>query len=599
MASPVKSPLSLSIKLWRWLLLVALLPMLLLATLVQWHMEQRLVEQQQAHLYNLAREKSRLISEVSLATKSYLESLAERIVFADLLVNEHNPRAQLEAMQLSQALLNQQSYYHDVILVNPSGQVVYTLKQESDLGVNLREDPWVDTGAGLAFDQSRRLLTTVVTPVRYYEPSLRSASFMATPVWSPQGRWLGVLMVQLNQEWLAKVAQSGVGTTRTGEVVLAQLNGIGKLEVVAPLRFDREAAIRGRLLDESHEVPANRAIRGEEGWGSGKDYRHERVLAGWVYVPSMQMALVVKQDESEVLSSLRTMRLYTLALLLVVILLVSLLSIAISQRLTKPLLAIIDTLQQLKSGRWHLRVADEQLESEEAAHLVSGINQLADTIEEQLERLQHQTTELEYQAQTLEQYNQDLEEAVRERTKELAQLSLIDPMTGLFNRRHYIDEGVRLWKTVARQHQCLMFALLDVDHFKLFNDSRGHHMGDEALTLVAQCLQQTCRRSSDLAFRMGGEEMAALVVVKDVDDAMELAERLRVAVESKAMMHPRSPVKGILTVSIGVALLDARDCQHASEANLDGLYRLADEALYRAKHQGRNQVVLAREVLGC
>jgi diguanylate cyclase (GGDEF)-like protein len=599
MASPVKSPLSLSIKLWRWLLLVALLPMLLLATLVQWHMEQRLVEQQQAHLYNLAREKSRLISEVSLATKSYLESLAERIVFADLLVNEHNPRAQLEAMQLSQALLNQQSYYHDVILVNPSGQVVYTLKQESDLGVNLREDPWVDTGAGLAFDQSRRLLTTVVTPVRYYEPSSRSASFMATPVWSPQGRWLGVLMVQLNQEWLAKVAQSGVGTTRTGEVVLAQLNGVGKLEVVAPLRFDREAAIRGRLLDESHEVPANRAIRGEEGWGSGKDYRHERVLAGWVYVPSMQMALVVKQDESEVLSSLRTMRLYTLALLLVVILLVSLLSIAISQRLTKPLLAIIDTLQQLKSGRWHLRVADEQLESEEAAHLVSGINQLADTIEEQLERLQHQTTELEYQAQTLEQYNQDLEEAVRERTKELAQLSLIDPMTGLFNRRHYIDEGVRLWKTVVRQRQCLMFALLDVDHFKLFNDSRGHHMGDEALTLVAQCLQQTCQRSSDLAFRMGGEEMAALVVVKDIDDAMELAERLRVAVESKAMMHPRSPVKGILTVSIGVALLDARDCQHASEANLDGLYRLADEALYRAKHQGRNQVVLAREVLGC
>lgn len=184
-------------------------------------------------------------------------------------------------------------------------------------------------------------------------------------------------MVQLNQEWLAEVAQSGVGTTRTGEVVLSQLNGSGKLEVVAPLRFDRKAAIRGRLLDDSHEVPANLAIKGDEGWGIGIDYRHERVLAGWVYVPSMQLALVVKQDESEVLSSLHTMRLYTLALLLVVILLVSLLSIAISQRLTKPLLAIIDTLQQLKSGRWHLRVADEQLESEEAAHLVSGINQLS------------------------------------------------------------------------------------------------------------------------------------------------------------------------------------------------------------------------------
>lgn len=599
MASPVKAPLSLSIKLWRWLLLVALLPMLLLATLVQWHMEQRLVEQQQTHLYNIAREKSRLLNEVNKASQLALESLASRLSFADFLVNPNNVQAQTEAMQQAQSLLNQQAYYYDVLLVSRQGSVVLSLKQESDLGADLGSELWRSSGAGVAFDQSRRLLATVVTPVKYYEPSQRSAAFMATPVWSPQGRWLGVLMVQLNQEWLAKVAQSGVGTTRTGEVVLAQLNGFGKLEVVAPLRFDREAAIRGRLLDESHEVPANRAIRGEEGWGSGKDYRHERVLAGWVYVPSMQMALVVKQDESEVLASLHTMRLYTLALLVVVILLVSLLSIAISQRLTRPLLAIIDTLQQLKSGRWHLRVSNEHLESEEAAHLVSGINQLADTIEDQLERLQHQTTELEYQAQTLAQYNQDLEEAVRERTKELAQLSLIDPMTGLFNRRHYLEEGVRLWKTVARQRQCLMFALLDVDHFKLFNDSRGHQMGDEALTLVARCLQEICQRSSDLAFRMGGEEMAALVVVKDVDDAMELAERLRVAVESKAIMHPRSPVKGILTVSIGVALLDARACQHASEANLDGLYRLADEALYRAKDQGRNQVVLAREILGC
>ena len=599
MASALTPPLSLSVKLLRWLLLVAVLPMLVLASLVQWHMEQRLVEQQQTHLYNIAREKSRLLNEVNKASQLALESLASRLSFADFLVNPNNVQAQTEAMQQAQSLLNQQAYYYDVLLVSRQGSVVLSLKQESDLGADLGSELWRSSGAGVAFDQSRRLLATVVTPVKYYEPSQRSAAFMATPVWSPQGRWLGVLMVQLNQNWLIKVAQSGVGTTATGEVVLAQLNGQGKLEVVAPLRFDSEAVLRGRLLDESHEVPANRAIRGDEGWGLGKDYRHQRVLAGWVYVPSMQLALVVKQDEDEVLSSLQTMRWYTLILLVLVIVLVWYWSVVVSRRLTQPLVSIIDTLKQLKSGRWHLRMLDTSLESAEALQLVSGINQLADTIEAQLERLQQQATELEYQAQTLAQYNQDLEEAVAERTKELANLSLIDPMTGLFNRRHYVQAGADLWKTVARQQQCLLFALLDVDHFKLYNDSQGHQAGDEALTLVASCLQQSCRRSSDIAFRMGGEEMAMLAVVKDVSDAMELAERLRLGVEASAIMHPQSPVKGLLTVSIGVAVLDARDCHQASQVDLDGLYRLADAALYRAKSQGRNQVVLASEVLSC
>lgn len=599
MASTIAQPARLSVSLLRWLLLVALIPILILAALVQWHMEQRLVLQQQTHLYNLAREKSRLINEVTIASRFYVETLASRKVFADLLTTEQHRSAPLAAMHLAQSLLDQQDYYYDVLLVNAQGKVVFSVKQESDLGAQLMNADWAASGAAVAFDQSRRLLSTVVTPVRYYAPSSRTASFMATPVWSEQGSWLGVMMVQLNQDWLVNVAQSGVGTTATGEVVLAQLNEQGKLAVVAPLRFDANAVSQGRLLDESHEVPANHAIRGQEGWGLGRDYRHQRVLAGWVYVPSMQMALVVKQDEAEVLSSLETMRFYTLALLVSVIVMVGLVSLVISRRLTTPLISIIDTLEALKSGRWHLRVRHHHHDSAEAVALVEGINQLADTIEAQLERLQHQATELEIQAETLKQYNHDLEEAVAERTKELEALSLVDPMTGLYNRRHYAQAGADLWNWVARQQECLVFALLDVDFFKSYNDSMGHQAGDEALTLVAQCLQQSCRRSSDIAFRMGGEEMALLAVVKDVSDAMQLAERLRLSVESSAIKHPHNPVKGVLTVSIGVAMLDARACQHASEANLDGLYRLADEALYRAKHQGRNQVVLAREVLGC
>lgn len=599
MAGPMNPVLpTLKRQLWVWFLWVSLLPMILLALGFQWQLERELIQEKQLQLYTMAREKGRLVNETVYSVKVQLKQLSSLPSLGFLLQNSHNTAALNIVTQYTNRFIDMTGH-HDVLLINQQGIIIYSNAHESDLHADLTSATWQDSPITQAFDQVRSLMTTIVTPYRFYEPSQKRASFMATPVWGAEGEWLGVVVIQLNPDWLAHISASQIGLSQTGEVVLAQHNSEGKLVAAIPLRLDSDAQAMQIYLDGNHEIPANHAIRGNEGWGRGTDYRYQSVIAGWVYIPALQMALVVKQDEAEVLDSLTQVRLLSLSLLLLVVILVSFVSLFVSRRLSQPLVAIIDTLQQLKSGRWHIRVATRQIDSAESAHLVAGINQLADTIEDQLEQLQQQTTELEYQAQTLEQFNHDLEETVAERTKELAQLSLIDPMTGLFNRRHYAEAGASLWKRVVEQRQCLLFVLLDVDHFKLYNDSRGHQMGDKALTLVADCLQQACRNTDDMAFRMGGEEMALLMTIEHQQDALIIAEDLRRSVEAKAIIHPSSPIKDILTVSMGVAMMDSRCCSSVCEANLDGLYRLADEALYRAKHQGRNQVVVATEVLGC
>jgi len=451
----------------------------------------------------------------------------------------------------------------------------------------------------MAFEQAKQLMTTVITPYRRYEPSQRRAAFVATPVWDAQGNWVGVLLIQLNDTWLASVSTSQMGLSDKGEVVLAQPNSTGKLVAAAPLRFRPDAIQQGFLLDGHHDIPANRAVRGEEGWGEGIDYRGNHVLAGWVHIPSLEMGLVVKQDVDEVLAPMIAQR-YAIALVVLALLLfIAGLMRLVTRYFVKPIGDIASVAASLAMGRWYLRLPETNRHNKELQQLAVGINQLAQTVESQLDQLQQQTTELEEQAGELEQYSHNLEGLVAERTQALERLSAIDPMTGLFNRRHYMNEAPKLWRLAARKQDMLMFILLDIDKFKEYNDSQGHQAGDAALVRVAQVIQEICQRSSDIVFRMGGEEMAVLSLVKDKQEALMVSERILMSVAMSNIAHPVSNVLPVLTVSLGVSLFDGAQCSAPTEPNIDKLYALADAALYQAKNRGRNRVVVAQEHIVC
>jgi diguanylate cyclase (GGDEF)-like protein len=181
----------------------------------------------------------------------------------------------------------------------------------------------------------------------------------------------------------------------------------------------------------------------------------------------------------------------------------------------------------------------------------------------------------------------DVSELVSTR-HELERLSSTDALTGLANRRRF---DAALADEIQRAHRHgtpLALLLVDVDHFKLYNDHHGHPEGDRALRAVAAVLAQQARRPGELVARYGGEEFALLLPHADGHTAKALAERCRVAMATLALPHGQSPTSSHVTVSIGAALHDT-----SAREGAESLLRRADAALYAAKAAGRARCVMA------
>ena len=192
--------------------------------------------------------------------------------------------------------------------------------------------------------------------------------------------------------------------------------------------------------------------------------------------------------------------------------------------------------------------------------------------------------------------NRELEAKVSERTRELAeansrlaQLAVTDGLTQLYNHRHFHE---RLSLEVERSNRNglpLSLFMIDVDHFKYYNDHHGHPAGDDVLRQLARIMSDG-RRANDFCARYGGEEFCVVLVDTPKLMAAKLAERMRERVNQHAFAHAEEQPDGRLTVSIGVATFpnDAREAE--------SLVRAADQAMYRAKAAGRDRVVLAASV---
>jgi len=187
-----------------------------------------------------------------------------------------------------------------------------------------------------------------------------------------------------------------------------------------------------------------------------------------------------------------------------------------------------------------------------------------------------------------------LNQVVSERTRELeqanqmlARFSYLDAVTGIANRRNF-DACLDLeWRRVRREGAPVSLIMIDIDHFKGFNDAYGHQKGNDCLRAVAQTLRRTLHRPGDLCARYGGEEFAAILPGTDPAGAVAVAESLRASIEELAVPHAPA-IKGVVTISVGVGTAQAGD-----DATPESLIGSADKALYEAKHLGRNRVCAA------
>lgn len=176
----------------------------------------------------------------------------------------------------------------------------------------------------------------------------------------------------------------------------------------------------------------------------------------------------------------------------------------------------------------------------------------------------------------------------------LEELALVDPLTGVANRRRFDATLASEWSRAARTGTWLSLAIADVDFFKRYNDAYGHARGDECLRGVARAVASVARRPGDLAARYGGEEFALIFPATDAEAMQALMDRLIATVRELAIEHRTSSCAARVTISIGAVSLIPRDGDDAARA-----LEVADRLLYDAKKNGRDQVVsldLSQEV---
>jgi diguanylate cyclase (GGDEF)-like protein len=367
---------------------------------------------------------------------------------------------------------------------------------------------------------------------------------------------------------------------RTYTDILSQAPSVGRVTITLrlpigpPLVFDRaRPGWRPSALAPVRHLPLV-----YEPFPGGTEPVGELVLAGdermlWDQLRGELLAIVVAQ-------ALQSLLLASLVMLL------------FNRLVTVHVRRIAHHLAQINPLNLDQRLTLERpsLREDELELLVMGVNELQSNLSDYLQRQQRYEHELA-------EHRDRLSELVQERTTELEAanlqletLSRTDALTGLGNRRSFDEVKHMEFLRSRRGGQPLALLLCDIDHFKRFNDTYGHGQGDDCLCRVAKALRQTLQRPGDVVTRIGGEEFAVLLPDTGPEAALGIAQRLRQAVSDLDIAHAGSDTAPHVTLSIGVACLDP-----AADTTFETLFHRADQALYRAKHDGRNRVAPARE----
>ena len=176
---------------------------------------------------------------------------------------------------------------------------------------------------------------------------------------------------------------------------------------------------------------------------------------------------------------------------------------------------------------------------------------------------------------------------LKQANEKLRKISLIDGLTGIYNRRYFDETLDKEWRRLCRVSRPISLMMIDIDFFKAYNDINGHQMGDQCLKTVAEHIRALIKRGADFVARYGGEEFAAVLPETKIEGAGVLGQKICEAVEGSHLPHAATPISEHVTVSIGLASMIPE-----KETLSDELIACADKALYRAKAEGRNRLCI-------
>jgi diguanylate cyclase (GGDEF)-like protein len=419
--------------------------------------------------------------------------------------------------------------------------------------------------------------------------------FFSSPVRNAKGNILGVLRISYN----ATVVQQLVTreTERAGAksfAILLDENNIYlahstapellfKSIVPLPLDVVTELQRKGRLLNSSLKELATNEPKLKQALDNKQSYLIASLQATGNQLNLIAISRLKYQPWSVLFAQPLTVALApverqihdAMFLFAIIASVVTIIAFAIGELLTKPIIYLTNIVSQFTAGNLDIRAKIKS--KDEIGQLAKSFNDMAfqlQTAFETLEqRVNQRTAELIIAKEKAEDANQKLEQLVN-----------LDGLTKVANRRCFSERLQAEWKRLAREQQPLSLILFDVDKFKFYNDYYGHLKGDDCLIKIAQTVQQTVRRPVDLVARYGGEEFAVLLSNTDLAGAIKVAQNIQQAIQDRAIPHAQSDIKDIVTVSLGISCVIPNE-----DINPDTLIASADKALYNAKQQGRDQ----------
>lgn len=341
-------------------LLLSPLPMAGLAWLYVHAFERTLQQSELENLSSLADKKADQINTYINERLNDCLLLSKSLVALDTL--QAQSVAQTEDTPLSRYRAEEQLYreyfhtllenvgYYDLLLTDIAGNVVFSIRHESDLGSNLNTGPYRDTALANAHREAISLLDTQITQAQPYAPSAdKPAIFIVAPMFKA-GKVIGSLALQMDLDKLTAVISDTTGLGKTGETVLAQLDG-GDALFVSPLRHVPEAAFRHHVMMGGKVAkPMQSALVGEHGKGITRDYADVEIIGVWRYLPALRWGMVVKMDTAEAFAPLYRLHKFTLVALGFLLLVSGLVALLFGRVLVRPIRQLIIATERITGG---------------------------------------------------------------------------------------------------------------------------------------------------------------------------------------------------------------------------------------------------------
>jgi diguanylate cyclase (GGDEF)-like protein len=378
---------------------------------------------------------------------------------------------------------------------------------------------------------------------------------IATPILAGRNRILGVLAIKLNFQAIGLILKN---YAHGGAVDLQLITKEGILLVSSlpiPLKTLRKIMV-DKTLDR---LFSNEAIPMKY-----TGYQGKAVVGTLKKVKELDWGVVAEKDRQKAYAEIVRLRNLTLGLFAGVLLLIGLCAYLLSRSIVRPLARLTKGADKVSAG--DLEVDLPVLSRSEVGYLTQVFNQMVARLREGREQLAAAN------------------EALTEKNKELEILSVTDSLTGLYNRKHLMESLSGEIGRSSRYKRPFALLIIDIDHFKKFNDTYGHLAGDEVLRKMGIVFQESIR-SCDYAARYGGEEFIIVMPEIGQDEGVKAAERIRSSVAKEKIDANGHSVT--VTISVGVASFP----EHGDDAQ--GIISKADAALYQAKRRGRDRVVLA------